>query len=82
MPIIDIGALAADLTNAQARWTARQTPHSLLSDDEKKALLGNDITADDQALAAAPRPVRPRRPSRPSLQPSTGGTTVVITSPR
>ena len=55
MPIIDIGALAADLTNAQARWTARQTPHSLLSDDEKKALLGNDITADDQALAAAPR---------------------------
>lgn len=40
MPTLDIKSLATQLTQAKATWQARQTPHSQLSDDEKRALLG------------------------------------------
>jgi C1A family cysteine protease len=54
MPRINISTLATKLNKAKARWTPRQTPHSLLSDDEKKALLGN-ILPKSELAAAAPR---------------------------
>ena len=41
MPQINVATLAAQLTQVKARWIARQTPQSLLSDNEKKALLGD-----------------------------------------
>ena len=55
MPHIDINTLSAQLTQAKARWTPRQTPHSLLSDDQKKALLGNILPQAEIDAAAAPR---------------------------
>jgi C1A family cysteine protease len=54
MPTIDIKTLSANLTRSKARWTARPTPQSLLSDGEKKALLGNIIPAAVATAAAAP----------------------------
>jgi hypothetical protein len=56
MPIIDINALSANLVQAKALWQPRQTPHSRLSDNEKKALLGNNISQADLDLANAPAP--------------------------
>src|SRR5262245_61596012 len=53
MPKIDTPALAAQLTQTKARWIARQTPQSLLNDDEKKALLGVIFTQVDLDAAAA-----------------------------
>lgn len=56
MPTVDIKTLATTLTRAKARWQPRQTPHSMLSDDEKKALLGVIFTKADLEAAAAPAP--------------------------
>ncbi len=55
MPVIDIKTLSTHLTQSKARWTPRQTPHSLLSDDQKKALLGNILPQSELDAAAAPR---------------------------
>jgi C1A family cysteine protease len=52
MPL-DINELSSHLSDKKARWTPRQTPQSLLDDNEKKALLGN-ILPPHQAEAAAP----------------------------
>ena len=53
MPQINVATLAAQLTQVKARWIARQTPQSLLSDNEKKALLGVVFTPADLSAAAA-----------------------------
>jgi hypothetical protein len=70
MPIIDIRALTSELADAKARWTPRQTTHSLLTDDEKKALLGNNISDEDQALAAAPPAVEAALPVAAAFAPA------------
>jgi C1A family cysteine protease len=54
MPVLNVDDLNNELRAAGARWRARLTPQSLLSDDEKKALLGVIFTPSDLALAAAP----------------------------
>lgn len=54
MPVIEIAKLNTDLATAKARWQARQTVHSTLSDAQKRALLG--VIVDQAALAAAMRP--------------------------
>jgi hypothetical protein len=54
MPAVDIRTLSANLTKAKARWQPRQTPQSLFSDEQKKALLGNIISAQDLDLAKKP----------------------------
>lgn len=53
MANLDTAQLNSDLRDTNATWTARETPQSLLSDDDKKALLGVVFTAADRALAAA-----------------------------
>jgi len=53
MPVIDMKTLSTNLVQAKARWTARQTPQSLLSDEQKRALLGNIIPPAVAAAAAA-----------------------------
>jgi hypothetical protein len=56
MPRINIDKLSAQLDKKSARWTPRTTPQSLLSDDDKRALLGNVVPAKVlKAAAAAPR---------------------------
>ena len=56
MPVIDIGTLNSSLLAGRARWQARQTPYSTLSDAEKKALLGAAVDPAHlrAAMAAAP----------------------------
>lgn len=54
MPILNVDDLNDELRKVNARWTARVTPQSQLSDDEKRALLGVVFTPEDRALAAAP----------------------------
>lgn len=54
MPTLDIQNLSQQLTQAKARWQPRQTPHSLLSDEQKKALLGNIISPADLELVKKP----------------------------
>ena len=49
----DITALDNELKRVKARWTARSTPQSLLSDGEKRALLGNIIPQHVQEAATA-----------------------------
>jgi hypothetical protein len=51
MPTLKIAELNQQLEYGGARWQARQTPHSLLSDDAKRSLLGVEV--DHQQLAAA-----------------------------
>src|SRR5258707_6413537 len=53
MPQINVANLATQLAQVKARWIARQTPQSLLSDNEKKALLGVIFTPADLGAAAA-----------------------------
>jgi hypothetical protein len=53
MPALGIQKLAASLEKSGARWTPRQTPQSVLSDDEKKALLGVVFKPRDREMAAA-----------------------------
>ncbi len=56
MAVLNVRALAADLVKNQARWQARQTPHSNLTDEQKRNLLGVIVNQDDLARAmAAPR---------------------------
>jgi len=60
MPMVDIKALTASLSQSKARWTAIQTPQSLLSDDQKKALLGVVFPkhyVDAAAAVAAGKPL-------------------------
>jgi C1A family cysteine protease len=54
MAPLDTATLVRTLRDSQARWTARETPQSQLSDDDKHALLGVIFTPEDRALAAAP----------------------------
>jgi Papain family cysteine protease/Repeat of unknown function (DUF346) len=54
MPVIDIRTLNAELIRVNARWTARQTPQSNLSDAAKRILLG--VIDNPAALAEAPVP--------------------------
>ncbi|MCV2356994.1 hypothetical protein LNV09_22860 [Paucibacter sp. B2R-40] len=56
MPLLDINTLSKSLTQAKARWTPRQTPHSLLSDEQKMALLGVIFSKVELDAAAAPVP--------------------------
>ena len=51
MAQLNIRALSADLAREQARWQARQTPQSNLSDEEKRRLLG--VKVDEASLARA-----------------------------
>lgn len=67
----NIQSLADSLSKAKARWTARQTPQSQLSDDEKKALLGVIFTPADIAAKSAPPSSGPRWPS-PRFRPCCG----------
>jgi len=60
MAQINTTELLAQLVQAKARWIARQTPQSLLSDNEKKALLGVIFTPDDLSAATAARAGAPR----------------------
>lgn len=53
MANLDTAELNSHLRNSSARWTARETPQSQLSDSAKKALLGVVFTAADRQLAAA-----------------------------
>jgi len=48
---MDTADLNNELTDAHARWTARETRHAKLSVEDKKALLGMIVTPSDQALA-------------------------------
>ncbi len=50
----DIKKLSAALTKANARWRAKETPQSLLSDEKKRRLLGVDIPKSVLAAMAAP----------------------------
>jgi hypothetical protein len=54
MPQLDIAALSGSLRQVNARWQPRQTPQSLLSDNDKKALLGVIFSQQELDLAAAP----------------------------
>src|SRR4026207_10145 len=63
MANLPIRTLSADLARNRARWQARQTPQSNLSDEQKRALLGvvvdqdelnRVMTASRTARAAAP----------------------------
>ena len=54
MPNLDINTLSKDLNLAKARWTARQTPQSLLTDSQKMALLGVIFSKEYIDAAAAP----------------------------
>jgi C1A family cysteine protease len=54
MPMIDLKTLSANLVQAKARWTPRQTPQSMLSDADKKALLGVVFPKSVLEMAAAP----------------------------
>ncbi len=66
----NIQSLADSLSKAKARWTARQTPQSQLSDDEKKALLGVIFTpADIAAKSAPPQAAAPAGPA-PAFAPA------------
>ncbi|MEO6603869.1 MAG: C1 family peptidase [Polyangiaceae bacterium] len=69
MPLIDIKQLTANLTQLNARWVARQTTQSLLSDADKKALLGNIIPAAVASAAAAP-PAAGAAPAAPAFAPA------------
>jgi C1A family cysteine protease len=50
MPVEVASELSAKLTASRARWTARQTPQSLLNDGQKQDLLG--VVVDPERLAA------------------------------
>src|SRR5262245_27546853 len=64
MPALDTAELIRSLRDSRAGWIARETPQSLLSDDDKKALLGVVVTPEDRALAAAPpAQAAPRTPA-------------------
>ena len=63
MPTIDLNALSKSLTQAKARWTPRQTPHSQLSDDQKMALLGVIFSKAELDAAAAPVPISKAAPA-------------------
>lgn len=67
MPILDIQTLAANLTQAKARWQPRQNPQANLSDEEKQALLG--VILNRSALAAAMMPKR-EAPAAPNFAPA------------
>jgi len=54
MAPLNTAALVQTLRDSAARWTARETPQSQLTDDDKKALLGVIFTPEDRALAANP----------------------------
>lgn len=53
--VININELTTELSNTKARWNARQTPQSLLSATQKKALLG--VVVDEAQLAEAMKPI-------------------------
>ena len=56
MAILGIQTLSADLSRTQARWQARQTPQSILNDEEKRLLLGVEVDqADLERVMATPR---------------------------
>jgi C1A family cysteine protease len=69
MAPIDTATLNNELRAAQARSTARENPHSKLSLDEKKALLGMIVTESDQALARNP-PVAAAPAGPPAFAPA------------
>src|SRR3954469_1097064 len=51
MPTLKIAELNQQLEYGAARWQARQTPHSLFTDEQKRRLLGVEV--DHAQLAAA-----------------------------
>ena len=55
MAHLNIKALSADLTRNQARWQARQTPQSNLSDEAKRRLLGVNVDEESRARAMTVR---------------------------
>jgi hypothetical protein len=65
MPILDVRTLSGSLSQARARWQARQTPQANLTDAEKRALLG--VVVDQAALAAA---MAPRAAAAPNFAPA------------
>lgn len=67
MAILHVQSLAADLTRTRARWQARQTPQSNLSDEEKRRLLGVVVDQADLAKAMTAKPTALAQP--PSFAP-------------
>lgn len=59
MAQLSIKALSADLAQAQARWQARQTPQSNLTDEQKRSLLG--VKVDEASLAKIMAEARARK---------------------
>jgi C1A family cysteine protease len=55
MAQLNIKTLSADLTRNKARWQARQTPQSNLSDEAKRRLLGVNLDEESRARAMAVR---------------------------
>jgi C1A family cysteine protease len=68
MAVLDVDELNDTLRDNNARWVARATPQSQLSDAEKHALLGVIFTPSDLALAASP-PTR-EAPARGTFAPA------------
>lgn len=67
MAHLNIKTLSADLARTQARWQARQTPQSNLSDEEKRSLLG--VKVDEASLARTMAEARTRTAAAPTFAP-------------
>jgi C1A family cysteine protease len=64
VPVISIQTLNTALSGANARWQARQTPHSNFTDGQKKSLLGAVVNPAHLAAAMA-APARAAAPGAP-----------------
>jgi C1A family cysteine protease len=68
MPVLSIQELGASLSQNAARWQARETPQSQLSDGEKRAMLG--VTLDEASRAAAMAPALMAAAGAPAFAPA------------
>lgn len=68
MPVLSIQELSSNLRRTSARWQARQTPQSMMSDAEKKALLG--VVVDQAHLAAVMTPKALAEAAPPAFAPA------------
>jgi hypothetical protein len=67
MAKLPIRTLSADLARNRARWQARQTPQSNLSDEQKRALLG--VVVDQDELNRVMTAARTARAAAPGYAP-------------
>jgi hypothetical protein len=68
MPVLQITALKNELTSAKARWQPKENPQALLSDEQKRNLLG--VVVDKAALTAAMAPARLAAAPAPAFAPA------------